>query len=266
MTYRTSKKIYPGDMTEPLNGWYQNISIYGQDSLNASNAGPTSVLANPGWRFFQMRGYVAVTNTSGDGYVQSAQVIIPSPYKNDPTRVNITGMVISGDADRPAYVYRTAISVASGWNDGRVVPDRIITENAGQIIGFGPGSNLTTPINTSGTVEGANLSGVASGIPVGSFGLGTNPLPSATGVLTSGDIYKEYTTGQQYYVFAKATTNGTALDGGWAISDADFAAGNTGYIVVEVCFIQPDVAVEYSDIEQYLPYKTEGLKPGQYGN
>ena len=48
--------------------------------------------------------------------------------------------------------------------------------------------------------------------------------------------------------------------------DADFAAGNTGYIVVEVCFIQPDVAVEYSDIEQYLPYKTEGLKPGQYGN
>ena len=46
-----------------------------------------------------------------------------------------------------------------------------------------------------------------------------------------------------------------AANGGWAISDADKAAGRYGYILVEVCFIQPDVAVEYDDLEQYLPYK-----------
>ena len=97
-------------MTEPLNGWYQNIDTSGGSQNNASAAGPTSVLANPGWQFYQLRGYVPVTNTSGAGYVTVGDVIIPSPYKNDDTRVNITGMTVVADADRPAYVYRTAVS------------------------------------------------------------------------------------------------------------------------------------------------------------
>ena len=98
--------------------WYFN---------DASKAGPTSVLANPGWQFYQLRGYVPVTTATGDGYTTVADVIIPSPYKNDDTRVNITGMVVTADADRPAYVYRTAVSVASGWGDGRVAVDGLTT-------------------------------------------------------------------------------------------------------------------------------------------
>jgi hypothetical protein len=68
-------------------------------------------------------------------------------------------------------------------------------------------------------------------------------------------LYKEYTADQAFRVYSKAATNSTATNGGWAISDADKAAGRYGYILVEVCFVQPDVPVEYDDLEQYLPYK-----------
>jgi len=52
MAYLSAKKIYPGDMTEPLNGWYQNIDTTGGTVNDASSSGPTSVLANPGFQFF----------------------------------------------------------------------------------------------------------------------------------------------------------------------------------------------------------------------
>ena len=254
MAYLSAKKIYPGDMTEPLNGWYQNIDTTGGSVNNASKAGPTSVLANPGWQFYQLRGYVPVTTTTGAGYTTVADVIIPSPYKNDDTRVNITGMVVTADADRPAYVYRTAVSVASGWGDGRVAEDGLTTSGATQVIGFGPGS-ATAPVSFSGVVEGANIVATANNIPVGEGGLGACPLEASTD-------YEELTADTTFRVYSKAQTNSTATNGGWAISDADAAAGRTGYILCEVCYIRQDVPVEYDDVEQYLPYKIASNYPG----
>ena len=251
MAYLSAKKIYPGDMTEPLNGWYQNIDTTGGSTNNASKAGPTSVLANPGWQFYQLRGYVPVTST---GYTTVADVIIPSPYKNDDTRVNITGMTVTADADRPAYVYRTAISVAEGWGDGRVAEDGIVTSGATQVIGFGPGS-ATAPVSFSGVVEGANVVATDSGIAAGTGGLGACPL-------ASGVDYEELTSNTTFRVYSKAATNSQATNGGFAISAADAAAGRAGYILTEVCFIRQDVAVEYDDVEQYLPYKIASNTPG----
>ena len=247
MAYLSAKKIYPGDMTEPLNGWYQNIDTTGGSTNNASKAGPTSVLANPGWQFYQLRGYVPVTTSTGDGYTTVADVIIPSPYKNDDTRVNITGMTVTADATRPAYVYRTAISVAQGWGDGRVALDGLTTSGATQVIGFGPGS-ATAPVTFSGVVEGANLTAATNNIAAGTGGLGACPLASAID-------YEELTSDTTFRVYSKAQTNSTATNGGWAISDADKAAGRKAYILTEVCYIRQDVAVEYDDVEQYLPYK-----------
>jgi hypothetical protein len=114
MTYLSAKKIYPGNWAEPLNSWYKNIDTNDNGANDSTKGGPTSVLALPGYRYFQQRGYVAVTATSGVGAVASDSVIIPSPYRQDDTRTDITGMVISGSATLPAYVYRTAVSVASG--------------------------------------------------------------------------------------------------------------------------------------------------------
>jgi len=247
MAYLSAKKIYPGDMTEPLNGWYQNIDTTGDSSNDASTGGPTSVLANPGWQFYQLRGYVPVTTSTGDGYTTTAEVQIPSPYKNDDTRVNITGMVVTADTTRPAYVYRAAISVASGWGDGRVAADGLTTSGATQVLGFGPGT-ASAPVSFSGVPHGANVAATSNNIAAGTGGLGATPLQS-------GIEYSEYTANQTFRVYSKAATNSTSTNGGWAISDADKAAGRTGYILCEVCFIRQDVAVEYDDIEQYLPYK-----------
>ena len=60
-----------------------------------------------------------------------------------------------------------------------------------------------------------------------------------------------------FQVFSRDDTTDTAKNGGLYISDADYAAGRTGYIFVELDFIQQDNAPEYSDINGYLPYPAE---------
>lgn len=248
MAYLSAKKIYPGNFNEPLNGWYKNIDTNDSGTNDASNGGPTSVLANPGWQFYQLRGYVPVTTT---GYTSEASVIIPSPYRNDDTRTDITGMVVSADATRPAYVYRANISVASGWGDGRVAESGIMTSGATQVVAFGPAG----PVSTSGVVEGANLTAASNNIAAGTAGYGANPFQTAT-TLTTGMLFEELTSNTTFEVYSKATTNATALNGGFSIHADDVAAGRTGYILVEVCYIRPDTAVAYADMEQYLPNRT----------
>jgi hypothetical protein len=263
MTYLSSKKIYPGNWAEPLNGWYKNIDTNDDGVNNASKGGPTSVLAIPGYRYFQQRGYVAVTQTSGSPLV-TGTVIVPSPYRQDDTRPDITGMVISGNTTQPSYVYRTAISVASGWGDNRVASG--VYAATGNVISFGRDSS--GPTAASGVGEGpiqANLSSTVSGDAAtkiyfagGSQAFGTNPFITATGAagVSGGVLYYAATTGTTMKVFAKGAANDTSTSGGIYISDADSAAGLTGYLAVEICYIQPDDAPAYEDIEAYLPNRT----------
>jgi hypothetical protein len=261
MTYLSSKKIYPGNWAEPLNSWYQNVDVT-QDGTNESSAGgPTSVLAIPGYRYFQQRGYVAITATSGAGAVASNSVIIPSPYRQDDTRTDITGMVISGNATQPSYVYRTAISVASGWGDGRVASG--VYAATGNVISFGR-DNSGSPTASSGDAEGviqANLLSTVSGTQVGEIyfaagteGYGTNPFLIASGAagVTAGNINYPVTSATTMRVFAKRGINATSTSGGYYISSGDAAAGRNGYLVVEVCYVRPDDAPGYEDIDGYL--------------
>ncbi len=61
MSYLSAKKIYPGNFTEALNGWYKNVDTTDSGSNDKSVGGPTSVLAVPGYRYFQQRGYAQIT-------------------------------------------------------------------------------------------------------------------------------------------------------------------------------------------------------------
>jgi hypothetical protein len=264
MTYLTAKKIYPGNWNNALNGWYRNINPNAAGTDTGSNAGPTSVLATPGYRYFQQRGYVPVVGISGGtgslAVTSNADVIVPSPYRQDDTRPNITGMVISGDSTLPAYVYRTAISVASGW-DGTVASG--VYAATGNVISFGR-SNGGNPTAASGVGEGvaqANLTSTVSGTQAGEIyfaggtaGYGTNPFILSSGVLgpLPGNAYYSVTSSTTFKVFAKETANSTTTSGGFYISAADSAASRAGYLVVEVCYIQPDVAPGYEDIDMYL--------------
>jgi hypothetical protein len=258
MTYLSSKKIFPGNWAEPLNGWYKNIDTDDSGANDGSKGGPTSVLATPGYRYFQQRGYVPVTTASGDGAVSSGNVIVPSPYRNDDTRTDITGMVISGSSTLPAYVYRATISVASGWGDGRVASGVYAT--TGRVISFATGLASSAAVGEG--VAQANLASTVSGsqegeifFAGGSAAYSTNPFLTATGAagVTATNVYKELTSAATYKVFSRtASTVTSGIDAGWYISSADKAAGRTGYFVVEVCYIQPDTAPGYEDIDGYL--------------
>jgi hypothetical protein len=261
MTYLSAKKIYPGNWAEPLNGWYKNIDTDADSTNNASKGGPTSVLAVPGYRYFQQRGYVAVTATSGAGAVASGNVIVPSPYRQDDTRPDITGMVISGDSTLPAYVYRATLSVASGWGDGRVASG--IYAATGNVLTFAIG--LTSTGTVGEAVAQANLTSTTSGAQAGEifFAAGaaaysTQPFLTATGAagVTVSNVYKQITSTATYTVQARASQTATSTSGGWYISSGDSSAGKTGYFVVEVCYLQPDEAAGYEDIDGYLLGRT----------
>jgi hypothetical protein len=265
MTYLSAKKIYPGNWAEPLNGWYKNIDTNDNGTNDASKGGPTSVLAIPGYRYFQQRGYVPVTATSGAGAVAAADVIVPSPYRQDDTRPDITGMVISGSSTLPAYVYRATISVASGWGDGRVASG--VYAATGNVISFGR-SNSGSPTAASGIGEAviqANLTSTVSGsqageifFAAGSAAYSANPFLIASGAagVTAGNVYYAATASTTLKVFAKETANSTATSGGFYISSGDSSGGRTGYLVVEACYIQPDEAPGYEDIDGYLLGRT----------
>jgi hypothetical protein len=262
MTYLSAKKIYPGNWAEPLNGWYKNIDTNDDGTNNASKGGPTSVLAVPGYRYFQQRGYVAVTTASGAGATATGSVIVPSPYRQDDTRPDITGMVISGNATLPAYVYRATISVASGWGDGRVASG--VYAATGNVVSFCRDSS--GPVSASGDGEAvaqANLTSTTSGsqegeifFAAGAAAYSANPLLVSTGTVGASTIYKQLTNSTTLKVFARGTTTGTSTSGGWYISSADANAGRSGYFVVEVCYIQPDEAPGYEDIDGYLLGRT----------
>ena len=272
MSYLTAKKIYPGNWVTPLNGWYKNIDANPVDGTNeASKGGPTSVLAIPGYRYFQTRGYVPVTWASGSSAAsgQFMSVIVPSPYRQDDTRTDITGMVISGNAAQPSFIYRTAVSIASGW-DNRAASG--VYAASGNIISFG--RNVGTATSATGTAASGVGEGVAQanvlaaqGASAGAAGIffsgtvqafGSNPFITATGAAgVSGAIcYYAATTGTTFGVFAKGAVNDTAASGGVFISDADVAAGRVGYIITEVCYIRPDDAPAYEDIDSYLNNRT----------
>jgi hypothetical protein len=266
MTYLSAKKIYPGNWVNALNGWYKNIDASPVDgTTDATKGGPTSVLAIPGYRYFQQRGYVAVTNSSGQGVTSSASIIVPSPYRQDDTRTDITGMVISGNSTNTAYVYRTTISVASGWGDGRVASG--IYAATGTVISVGR-DNSGNPVSASGNGEGvfqANLASTTSGtqageifFAAGSAAYGTDPILTATGAtgVTNTTINYAVTAATTVKVYSKVGTTGTAPVSGFYISSGDAAAGRVGYLVVEVCYIQPDTAPGYEDIDAYLTGRT----------
>jgi hypothetical protein len=267
MTYLSAKKIYPGNWSNALNGWYKNIDVVADGTNDYSKGGPTSVLAVPGYRYFQQRGYVPVTWGSGSASASGStmSVIVPSPYRNDDTRTDITGMVISGSSTQAAYVYRTAISVASGWGDGRVASG--VYASTGNVISFGR-NNSGNPVAASGVGENiiqANLTSAVSGDAAtkiyfagGTQGFGTDPFITVTGAtgVTNTNVYYKAVASTTLSVFAKETANSTTTSGGVYISAADVAAGRTGYLVVEVCYISPDDAPGYEDIDGYLTGRT----------
>ena len=165
-------------------------------------------------------------------------------------------------------MYRTAISVASGWGDGRVASG--VYNATGIVISVGR-SVSSLPTAASGVGEGvfqANLASTVSGTQAGEIffaggtsAFSTDPFITSTGA--AGTVpgpttaYYPVQASTTVQVFSKATANTSgSTASGFYISSGDSAAGRVGYLVVEVCYIQPDIAPGYEDIEAYLTNRT----------
>jgi hypothetical protein len=137
----------------------------------------------------------------------------------------------------------------------------------GNVISFGR-SNGGSPTAASGIGEAviqANLTSTVSGSQAGeiyfaggSAAYSANPFLIASGAagVTAGNVYYSATASTTLKVFAKETANSTATSGGFYISSGDASGGRTGYFVVEACYIQPDEAPGYEDIDGYLLGRT----------
>lgn len=294
MTYKKAKKIFPGNWSIPLNGWYQNIDTDGDSTTTeGSKGGPTSVLSVPGWRYFQTYGYAVVDDTTaGTSAARDLEVIVPSPYKNDDTRPNIEGLTIAASAAEPAYIYRVSLSVGDDWladteqAGSRKTADVYIpsgqrlcinidnagspTSNAEQGPAYaelttGSGNSLATVI-TAGTsatssvplvyqgqaptlTSGVNYAGAVVNLANGTI----------SGTLTTSLAQTPYyraTSNTKFKVFVKsaATDAVVSASGGATITTDDYNAGRRGYVLVEICYMRPDTAVSFSDLDPYIAY------------
>jgi hypothetical protein len=130
--------------------------------------------------------------------------------------------------------------------------------------------NAGSPTAASGVGEGvfqANLASTTSGTQAGEifFAAGasaysTDPFITATGAAGTvpgpGTAYYPVQASTTVKVYSKATANSTSTTNGFYISSGDANAGRTGYLVVEVCYVQPDIAPGYEDIDAYLTGRT----------
>ncbi len=271
MTYKKSKKIFPGSWVNPLNGWYQNIDLNADgdatDSTDGTKGGPTSVLAVPGWRYFQTFGYAEVTATDYTG-AAVLDVIVPSPYKNDDTRSDITGLTVTATATEPAYIYRASIAVGrdpltdTEQAGGRTTADVYIPDVYQLSFGQANGSAPTTNVGKEAAYASISGTAAAAGgfqaVAQGTNKLSTIPLLYGTpsGVVNTQQSYYRITADTTFKIFVKnVDTATTASSSGVFISAADAAAGRKGYILVELCYIKPDVPVGYNDLAPYVPFK-----------
>jgi hypothetical protein len=133
----------------------------------------------------------------------------------------------------------------------------------GNVITFGIG--LTSTGTVGEAVAQANLTSTTSGsqpdevfFTAGSAGYSTQPFLTATGAagVTVNNVYKQVTSASTYTVQARESQTATSTSGGWYISSGDASGGRTGYFVVEVCYLQPDEAAGYEDIDGYLLGRT----------
>jgi hypothetical protein len=260
MTYKKAKKIFPGNWSMPLNGWYQNVG-------NETVGGPTSVLSVPGWRYFQTFGYAVVADTDPATATKAFDIIVPSPYKNDETREDITGLTVAATSDEPAYIYRVSLSVGEDWlGDGEQAGSRKsapVYIPSGARLSLSP-DNAGSPVSNVGReaayAEIAVTTGpaLATEVAEGTGSIGGTPLiyQTPSGVIDTAQSFHRLTADTTFRVFVKATAaaESVASNAGATITAADAAAGRRGYLLCEVCYVKPDGPVSFGDLDPYIKY------------
>jgi len=260
MTYKKAKKIFPGNWSMPLNGWYQNV---GDETVG----GPTSVLSVPGWRYFQTFGYAIVADTDPATATKAFDIIVPSPYKNDDTREDLERLIVNASATDPSFIYRVSLSVGEDWlSDGEQAGSRKsapVYIPSGTRLALGPdnaGAPLTNVGREAAYAELAVTTGpaLATEVAEGTGSIGSVPLifQTPSGIVNTAQSFHRLTADTRFRVFVKdaATSTAVSANAGATITAADKAAGRRGYLLCEICYIKADRPVAFNDLDPYIKY------------
>lgn len=252
--------MQPGNQVNRLSG-YNNEGVFGW----------------PGVEAYEVIGYVKISNLVADrANFKSFDIIVPSPDRrpDDRVRDNRTSLVVPASTARPSYVVGASIAVAQDYLVTGFPADPStanIGGTTGELLVLGP-NNGGVPFGIPAT-QGNGLASATSSLTAASslFAQGAGAitagvLPFVSSVTTGGIVAADFANSMMYRVTADTTfkvfnttaiTSTTVNGAGVFISQADFDAGRSGYLVCRVNYIRPQAAVSWRDLEQSIDFASQ---------
>jgi len=239
----------------------------------------------PGLDFFELVGFIKVSNKSGTkANFKSFDITIPSPDRrpDDRVRDDRTSLVVQASTANPAYVYQASLAIAQDIPAGGLAtfPASPVTADLqgtnGEFLLLGPdngGSPLGVPATQqNGLAAASSLLDIgASGIAQGTGNTSTDGTSDGiipfVNVVTGGGITAANAANSMMYKVTTDTTfkvynvngiTGTTVNGdGVFISDDDSDAGRAAYILARVNYVRASAPVGWNDVQGLVDFVSQ---------
>ncbi len=239
----------------------------------------------PGLDFFELIGFIKVSNKSGTkANFKSFDITIPSPDRrpDDRVRDDRTSLVVQASSANPAYVYQASLAIAQDIPAGGLAtfPASPVTADLqgtnGEFLLLGP-DNGGSPLGVPGTQQNG-LAAASSLLDIGASGIAQGTGNTSTdgtsdgiipfvNVVTGGGITAANLANSMMYKVTADTTfkvynvngiTGTAVNGdGVFISDADSDAGKAAYILARVNYVRASAPVGWNDVQGLVDFVSQ---------
>ena len=239
----------------------------------------------PGLDFFELVGFIKVSNKSGTkANFKSFDITIPSPDRrpDDRVRDDRTSLVVQASTANPAYVYQASLAIAQDIPAGGLAtfPASPVTADLqgtnGEFLLLGP-DNAGAPLGVPGTQQNG-LAAASSLLDIGASGIAQGTGNTSTdgtndgiipfwSVVTGGGITAANAANSMMYKVTTDTTfkvynvngiTGTAVNGdGVFISDDDSDAGRAAYILARVNYVRASAPVGWNDVQGLVDFVSQ---------
>ena len=239
----------------------------------------------PGLDFFELIGFIKVSNKSGTkANFKSFDITIPSPDRrpDDRVRDDRTSLVVQASSANPAYVYQASLAIAQDIPAGGLAtfPASPVTADLqgtnGEFLLLGP-DNAGAPLGVPGTQQNG-LAAASSLLDIGASGIAQGTGNTSTdgtsdgiipfvNVVTGGGITAANLANSMMYKVTADTTfkvynvngiTGTTVNGdGVFISDDDSDAGRAAYILARVNYVRASAPVGWNDVQGLVDFVSQ---------
>ena len=239
----------------------------------------------PGLDFFELVGFIKVSNKSGTkANFKSFDITIPSPDRrpDDRVRDDRTSLVVQASTANPAYVYQASLAIAQDIPAGGLAtfPASPVTADLqgtnGEFLLLGP-DNGGVPLGVPATQQNG-LAAASSLLDIGASGIAQGTGNTSTdgtsdgiipfvNVVTGGGITAANLANSMMYKVSADTTfkvynvngiTGTTVNGdGVFISDDDSDAGRAAYILARVNYVRASAPVGWNDVQGLVDFVSQ---------